>query len=199
MTVSERHQALRRASLDVITMQGLRGLTHRAVDRQAQLPQGTTSAYYRSRSALQSALAAYVTERLGDDVAALAEDLEACDLDDPRAVELIAARFAEWLHDGRLIHARIELVLEATRDPELSAILRGGRERIVALVAQVLLAHGAEQADQGDQADGAARRAEVMVAAYDGVLLAALLKPTAARTAFLDLAVGEIIRPLRRS
>ena len=196
MTVSERRQALRRAALDVITTQGLRGLTHRAVDRQAHLPQGTTSAYYRSRSALQSALAAYVTERLGDDVAALAEDLEACDLDDPQAVELIAARFAEWLHDGRLIHARIELVLEATRDPELAAILRGGRERIVALVAQVLLAHGAESTGQGD---GAARRAEVMVAAYDGVLLAALLKPPAARTAFLDLAVGEIIRPLRRS
>ena len=196
MTVSERRQTLRRAALDVITTQGLRGLTHRAVDRQAHLPQGTTSAYYRSRSALQSALAAYVTERLGDDVAALAKDLEACDLDDPLAVELIAARFAEWLHEGRLVQARIELVLEATRDPELAATLRGGRERIVALVAQVLLAHGAESTDP---VDGADRRAEVMVAAYDGVLLAALLKSPAARTPFLDLAVGEIIRPLRRS
>lgn len=193
VTVSERRQALRRAALEVITAGGLRGLTHRAVDRQAKLPQGTTSAYYRSRPALQSALAAYVTERLGDDVAALAQDLESVDLGAPQAVEIIAARFARWLHDGNLIHARIELALEATRDPELAATLRGGRERIVALVAQVLVAHGAEAAD------GAAPRAEVMMAAYDGVLLAALLKPPADRAAFLDLAVSEILRPLRRS
>src|SRR3712207_7150421 len=30
----------------------MRGLTHRAVDTEADMPQGTTSAYYRTRSAL---------------------------------------------------------------------------------------------------------------------------------------------------
>ncbi len=192
MTVTERQHTLRRAALEVITTQGLRGLTHRAVDRQAQLPQGTTSAYYRSRSALQSALAGLVTDRLGEDVTVLAAELESYDLGDPKAVELIASRFARWLHDGSLIQARIELVLEATRDPALAATLREGRERIVWLVAQMLVAHAADPTDP-------VRRAEVMVAAYDGVLLAALLKAPPDRGPFLDLAVAEIIRPLRRS
>ena len=40
--------------------QGLRGLTHRAVDRRAGLPEGSCSAYLRTRRALQGALTEHV-------------------------------------------------------------------------------------------------------------------------------------------
>ncbi len=44
------------AALAVVADHGLKGLTHRAVDAAAQLPQGTTSNYYRNRAALVEAV-----------------------------------------------------------------------------------------------------------------------------------------------
>jgi AcrR family transcriptional regulator len=44
------------AAISVLAEQGMRGLTHRAVDARAALPLGTTSAYFRTRKALIGAL-----------------------------------------------------------------------------------------------------------------------------------------------
>ena len=182
-----------RAALAVLTERGLRGVTHRAIDRHAGLAEGTTSAYYRSRSALQRALARFVTDELGADVTSLAVRLAGDDLTEPHAVELVASQFSRWLREGSLVQARIELGLEATRDPELATTLRQGRERIVALVASMFVDRDLKSALPPSQ------QAEVMVAAYDGVLLAGLLKPAPERAIFLDVAVAEILRPLRES
>ena len=51
-----RRAELLEAAVDVVAEAGLRGLTHRAVDARAGLPEGTCSAYLRSRSALLVAL-----------------------------------------------------------------------------------------------------------------------------------------------
>ncbi len=185
--------ALGEAALVVVTEFGLRGLTHRAVDRQAGLPNGTTSAYYRSRHALQAALAELVTSRLGADIELLAEDLAGCGLGEPRALSLVEGTFVRWLHEGTLLQARLELALEATRDADLARVLLTGRARIVDLVAGVLAGH------DGESSDDAVSRAEVVVAAYDGVLLAALLKPAADRSLFLDRAVAEVLGSLSRA
>ncbi|HEY1174567.1 MAG TPA: TetR family transcriptional regulator, partial [Phytomonospora sp.] len=40
------------AAIALLADKGTRGLTHRAVDEQAGLPQGSTSYYFRSREAL---------------------------------------------------------------------------------------------------------------------------------------------------
>ena len=40
------------AAIALVAEQGMRGLTHRAVDRRAGLPEGSTSAYFRTRKAL---------------------------------------------------------------------------------------------------------------------------------------------------
>ncbi|WP_129311409.1 ABC-F family ATP-binding cassette domain-containing protein [Streptomyces sp. L2] len=53
---TDRRTLLADAAIDVLAGTGIRGLTHRAVDRAANLPPGTTSAYYRTRSALLTAL-----------------------------------------------------------------------------------------------------------------------------------------------
>ena len=39
-------------AIRIVAEQGMRGLTHRAVDREAGLPEGSTSAYFRTRKAL---------------------------------------------------------------------------------------------------------------------------------------------------
>ncbi|WP_406500614.1 TetR family transcriptional regulator C-terminal domain-containing protein [Streptomyces sp. NBC_01590] len=53
---TERRAVLADAAIQVLAEEGMRGLTHRAVDRAADLPPGTTSAYFRTRQALLTAL-----------------------------------------------------------------------------------------------------------------------------------------------
>ncbi|MFD6115461.1 hypothetical protein ACFWG0_35965 [Streptomyces yangpuensis] len=42
---SDRRTLLADSAIDVLADEGIRGLTHRAVDRKAAMPPGTTSAY----------------------------------------------------------------------------------------------------------------------------------------------------------
>ncbi|UMG93479.1 TetR family transcriptional regulator [Nocardioides sp. TF02-7] len=59
-----RRTALADAGLAVLAREGARGLTHRAVDREAGVPTGTASNYFRSRTELVEALAHRIGERL---------------------------------------------------------------------------------------------------------------------------------------
>src|SRR5437763_15032437 len=58
----DRRTLLADAAIGVLADEGMRGLTHRAVDRAANLPPGTTSAYFRTRSALLTALVRRLVE-----------------------------------------------------------------------------------------------------------------------------------------
>lgn len=58
-----RPQLLADAAIRVIAHDGLRGLTHRAVDREADLPQGSTSYYAATRLALLRIVAERLAER----------------------------------------------------------------------------------------------------------------------------------------
>ena len=80
--LSPRMELLLTAALHVVAEHGLRGLTHRAVDREAGLPEGSCSAYLRTRKALVLALTEYVADSLTADVEGLAADLTACALGD---------------------------------------------------------------------------------------------------------------------
>ncbi|MFE6495240.1 TetR/AcrR family transcriptional regulator [Streptomyces sp. NPDC057748] len=53
---TDRRTVLADAAIQVLADEGMRGLTHQAVDRAAELPPGTTSAYFRTRRALLTAL-----------------------------------------------------------------------------------------------------------------------------------------------
>ena len=75
LELSARRRQILDAAVTVLATQGWRGLTHRAIDRAAGLAEGSSSAYYRSRSALQSAMADYVVWQLAADVEALAAEL----------------------------------------------------------------------------------------------------------------------------
>ena len=175
MPESTRRQQLLDAALHVIADEGLKGLTHRAVDRRAGLPEGSCSAYLRTRRALQAALAEHVAETLLADVDRLADDL-AC-ASDPDGVDAALDLFQRWLDQRELLVARLELTMAASRDADLASVLLAQRSRLIELVERIMSATGKEHS---------AARAEALVASYDGILLAALLKPQGERRAFLE-------------
>ena len=171
------------AALVVVSESGMKGLTHRAVDRQAGLPEGTCSAYLRTRRALTTALTEYVAAHLAADVQHLSEVLAGCPGDHTRATEETAALFERWLH-GRDLVTRFELSLEAARDPELAEQFGAWRDNLISVVATVLTRDGSPED---------VVRAETLVVALDGVLLGALLRPEAERAAYLSRCVALLI------
>ncbi|HEY0952991.1 hypothetical protein [Nocardioides sp.] len=182
-SVSPRRRQLLDAALHVIADEGLRGLTHRAVDRRAGLPEGTCSAYLRTRSALQCALTEYVASALLADVDRLAEQLRLECEGEQESVDAALALFLRWLDQRELLVARLELSMAATRDPALAAMLADQRSRLVTVVEGIMTTTG--KADVRE-------RAETLVASYDGVLLAALLRAPSERREFLSRSLALI-------
>ena len=89
--------------MTVVDSLGWRGLTHRAIDRAAGLPEGSSSAYYRSRSALQASMAEYVIWQHTVDVEALAAELDQRPGDHDNAVASTAATFERWLDESDVL------------------------------------------------------------------------------------------------
>ena len=113
-----RRSDLADAAIETLAAAGMRGLTHRAVDRRAGLPEGSTSYYFRTRQALLQA----VVERLAELITAEIPALLVTDLD--AAAEAITTIIETGATTGRSRHlARYELVLESVRRPELRAAL----------------------------------------------------------------------------
>jgi len=165
----ERRVRIADAALALLAREGARGLTHRAVDAQLKLPNGSTSYYYRTRSALLLAAA----ERL---IALDTADLERIS-DDAAGV---AGLLDRWLMpDGRMRSlARMELLLAAARDPELAFMVQA-RERFIDL---------AVQAQRGAHAHAKEREearltAMALIALVDGLTLHGLVTGTLSRTA----------------
>jgi len=172
------------AATHVVADSGLRGLTHRAVDRAAGLPEGSCSAYLRTRKALVLALTEYVVGRLGDDVEMLARELAPCAPGDDDSIERITAFFLRWLGERELLLVRMELSLEASRDPQLAALLTTSRQRLVELVGGILAGRGKEHS---------AARAETLVASFDGILLGALSRPDRDRRGYVQQSIEVLV------
>ncbi|MFG2289273.1 TetR/AcrR family transcriptional regulator [Streptomyces sp. NPDC048595] len=168
-----RQELIADTALGVLAERGMRGLTHRAVDEAAGLPQGSTSNLARTRAALLEAAVHRLAER---EAAVLALD------EAPKAPEgggdgagargggagagPVAEALSLALHrflsrHRQLVVARYELALEATRRPELREIYdragRAFREPMVAMLA----AAGSREPE---------RHALSMIAWCDGVL-----------------------------
>ncbi len=184
--LSPRRREILTAATTVLARQGNRGLTHRAVDREAGLSEGSCSAYYRSRDALLGALGDFVAERLGADVSALGTRLATCPGDHEAAVAEVSRLFSRWLDQPDLLAARLELTVAATRDPGLAERFTLWREDLVAMVRGVM---------SGAGKDGGAS-AETLVAALDGVLLASLMLPPRRRRRFVGDSVEELLAGL---
>ncbi|MER5928801.1 TetR family transcriptional regulator [Streptomyces sp. NPDC002054] len=107
----ERRAALLDAAIEVLAREGSRGLTLRAVDKEAGVPTGTASNYFANRSQLLGQILRRTRERLVPDQAALAGPLDTAAL---------LRDLVDRMRRERSVHiAMLELRLEGTRRPEL--------------------------------------------------------------------------------
>jgi DNA-binding transcriptional regulator YbjK len=118
-----RRPLLADSAITVLARDGGRGLTHRAVDREAQVPEGTTKNYYPTRESLLAAAAQRMAEQHRAAVERLRETT-------PRGVTpaqlrmLYPALIRRAVQgDPTQVLAMFELYLEAVRRPELRAAL----------------------------------------------------------------------------
>lgn len=117
-----RRSALVDAAIEVLARDGARGLTFRAVDGEAGVPKGTASNYFTSRDELLNQVGHRIYERLIPDDATVAGMVTGPNTRE-RVAELVrqvVERVAAF-RTGFL--ALLELRLEATRRPELRAVL----------------------------------------------------------------------------
>jgi DNA-binding transcriptional regulator YbjK len=175
------------AAITTLARDGMRGLTHRAVDRAAGLPEGSASYYFRTRQALLKA----TVERLAE--LDSTEMLPSTGLPVPPGHELdafaaaAAAIIENWLTTGRERQlARYELALEATRRPELRDALVASGATIRAMVASQFAAAGIRQPGQ---------RAADFVAFLDGLVFDQIAGAGARNLTSADLvaAIGALL------
>lgn len=173
--LSPRMQRILEAATRVVAARGMRGLTHRAVDAEAGLPQGSTSGYLRTRMALVTALTEFIAAGLIDSVEVLAGQQQAGE-DDEAVIENALDVFAGWLREPDALIAKAELAREVAREPEIAAAMEPARARIEGIVGRILTLA---------EVDDVPTAAQAIIAAMEGVLDAALLRPEAEREAFV--------------
>src|SRR5947209_594925 len=128
LTARRRGQPARRplladATITVLARDGGRGLTHRAVDREAGVPEGTTKNYHPTRESLLAAAA----ERMAEQHRAAVEQLRATTpaTATPDQIRMLyPALIRRAVHDDPTqILAMFELYLEAVRRPAIRQAL----------------------------------------------------------------------------
>ena len=129
----QRRRELCDAGIEFLAELGAKGLSHPRVDRRAGVPNGSASYYFRSRAALIHAIA----ERIADlDLADLRSVTEAhVDASRQAAVTRLAEVVVKSLTGDGLTRtrARIELLLQASRDPAISAVFHTNSQTYLAL------------------------------------------------------------------
>ncbi|GAA1738600.1 TetR/AcrR family transcriptional regulator [Isoptericola hypogeus] len=175
-TNPERRRALTDAAIALLAEAGVHGLTHRSVERAAELPAGTAANYFSSREELLVAAAERIVERHLADARAATEAsvAPARSAATPGAAtpgattldlmtDLLAASLLDAATRQRERYLAIaELQLEARRRPALAATMAGLATQASDLTA---LMH----ADNGLDVDPAA--VPTLVVLYGGALL----------------------------
>ncbi|NEY31980.1 TetR family transcriptional regulator [Streptomyces sp. PRKS01-65] len=159
---ADRRTLLADAAIGVLAETGMRGLTHRAVDRAAHLPPGTTSAYYRTRQALLTAL---VRRLVALDQAELQTAGERAPV--PRDTEELVASIAAFVgqrltgEGRRRSLARYACAIESVHHPELREILVPRENAARQTVRDFLAARGVADAEE---------RTDTLLSCVDGLV-----------------------------
>ncbi|MGW6981455.1 TetR/AcrR family transcriptional regulator [Streptomyces sp. NPDC054932] len=132
---SDRRTLLADSAIDVLADEGIRGLTHRAVDRKAAMPPGTTSAYYRTRAALLTALVTRLVQLDQAELQTMPEELPPLRTVEDLVNGMALLTLQRLTGEGRRRSlARYACAVESVRDPELREILlprkNAGREAV---------------------------------------------------------------------
>lgn len=166
---AERRGAILDATVRILGTEGLAAVTHRAVAREAGVPLAATTYYFDSKDQLvEEALALLATaeiESLAERAALLGERLGSPGELASGLVEVLAPGTDEG---RRALLAKYELYLEAARRPPLRPTAARWISAFTQLAEAALTAIGAPEPP---------RRAPVMVAAIDGLLVHRLAAP----------------------
>jgi DNA-binding transcriptional regulator YbjK len=183
--IRDRRALLADAALEVLHAEGGRGLTHRAVDRRAHLPEGSTSNYFPTREALMTAALRRLVELERPSVEAMEALVPAGPYEPRRAAELVAELIQSWLVPERVGQgvARYELTLEARRRPQFQVALNEVRREYLLLVEQLLPAAGCTQPHA---------HAPQLLTVLDGLMVNQLFEPATA------LSPTEVVDHLER-
>src|ERR1700744_4955420 len=144
---AERRRDLCDTAIQLLADDGAKGLSHLKVDRKADVPDGTTSFYFRTRSALLRAVAERLVEL------DLADLQSVADSTDSRGNNPSPSRLSQVIIRSRsqpqfsTTKARSALTMQAGRDPALAAILQQATDEFTKLHREILvqlMPHGAE-------------------------------------------------------
>ena len=138
---STRERALT-AAVELLGTSGLRALTHARVDRHAELPPGSTSNWFRTRSALLAGVADWIARE------ELSEGQPTFELSSADDLVNAVGGLIEFLTGPRRVTtaARLVLFLEASHDQELREALARGRAAMEAAVTATMSRLGARDA-----------------------------------------------------
>jgi DNA-binding transcriptional regulator YbjK len=126
--VADRCTQLLDTALALVGIEGVRGLTHEAVDAAAAVAPGTTSACFRTRAALIEGVADRCVQREQEMATGTRAEIEA-------SPDGIAAAFGDFVQraigpDREVTLARYALQIETALTPSLRGTLAGGAGRV---------------------------------------------------------------------
>lgn len=167
----ERRELLCTAAVSLLAAGGPRALTHRAVDRGAGVPLGSTSNLFRTQEALVSAVVDFL-------VKADYRSLGQLQGESPETAEDLAYALARFVTAARTTgreyaRARQALLVHASEAPSSATALAEGRQRLIAWGADSLRSIGATRPEE---------KSALIVSLVDGVI---------SGTVFLGIAVEE--------
>jgi len=166
----QRRRELCDAAIRLLADDGIKGVSHLKVDRKAGVADGTTSFYFRTRSALLQAVAVRVSELDLKDLTAAARSQSSADAvtgGQPSALATLVMRSATGARLTRT-KARYELALQAVRDPLLDEAFRSYTDQFHALIRDVVLQLRPAADDPGQAL--ADRQAYVVMMFISGVM-----------------------------
>ena len=170
----DRRELIARSAITVIARDGVRALTHRAVDREAGIPQGATSHHARTRQALITLVIDTLESRTLADGAAFIESLTGQDPGDIDGLARKLATLVDALTSRRAdMRARYALMLEPADDPSTHTRLAVSPEiddLAVGAVSQALATAGL---------DGSVERVRDLMALTDALIFSRTVVGTA--------------------
>ena len=121
----DRRLAILNAAINLLAEKGFAGVTHRAADIAAGLPQGSTTYYYSKKLDLLRAAADHLADELEKGCEAI--QIAFAEIVAREGLDVAVARVATELIcsadlDRHLTLARIEMTLAAARDPEFADV-----------------------------------------------------------------------------
>ena len=124
----DRRTTLLDAALELVGTQGMRGLTHRAVDTAARVPSGSTSNYFRTREALILGIVERFIAREREMAVGPDDDVDPS----PQGVAEALARFVHRAvgPDRAVTLARYAILVETAQNPALRPGMAPGAAQV---------------------------------------------------------------------